>query len=103
MQESIKFKLIIDDRLCKFLMLYRSPSQSHGEFESFLNNFESTLEVIPQNNPFLVVALGDFKAKSMNWDVNDKTSLEGLQIDSLTSRFGLYWIGLDWYSLFHVN
>lgn len=73
--------------LCKFLMLYRSPSQSLDEFESFLKDFESSLKVITQNNPFLVIALGDFNPKSLNWDDNDQTSFDISQIALLHRSF----------------
>ena len=67
-----------------------SPSQSHDKFEFILENFESNLQVITQNNLFVVLAVRDFNAKSMNWNANDRTSFRGLQIDSLTQAFSLY-------------
>lgn len=42
-------------------------SQPHDEFECFFKNFKSNLEVITQNDPFLVLASGDFNVKSRNW------------------------------------
>ena len=41
-------------------------------------------------DPFLVTKIGDFNAKSSYWWSGDKTSQEGLQIDSLTSFYGLH-------------
>ena len=41
----------------------------------FKKIFESYLKVAVPYNFFLVFALGDFNAKLMNWDVNDKISL----------------------------
>ena len=41
-------------------------------------------------NPLLVVANGDFNAKSSNRFCQDKTSFEGDAIGNLTSHFGLY-------------
>ena len=41
------------------------------------------------NNPFLLVAIGDFNAKSTNWCTNDQTSFEGNKIEHITSQFGL--------------
>ena len=43
-----------------------------------------------QRNPFLVVAIGDFNAKSSNWFCHDKTNFEGDAIENLTSQFGLH-------------
>ena len=43
-----------------------------------------------QNNPFLVVLLGDFNAKSSNWCKNDITTTEGKAIENISSQFGLH-------------
>ena len=40
-------------------------------------------------NPFLIVALGDFNAKTANWYKNDISSYESLKIDTITSQSGL--------------
>ena len=52
------------------------------KFENLIQNFYS-------KQPFLITILGDFNANSSNWYDGDKTSPEGLQIDSLTSFYGL--------------
>ena len=75
---------------CKFICLYRSPSQTNGEFESFLKNFKVTLDKIHEDNPFMISVLGDFNAKSNNWCKNDITSHEGSMIDAVTSNYGLH-------------
>ena len=79
LQESISFELRIGSKCCKFSCLYRSPSQTQDEFETFLKNFEQ----------FMTVVLGDFDAKSNNWCKADITSLEGSKIDTITSSYGL--------------
>ena len=70
--------------------LYRSRSQSQDDFETFTENLELNLENMVQTNPFLVVAIGDFNAKSSNWFCHDKTNFEGDAIENLTSQFGLH-------------
>ena len=75
---------------CKFICLYRSPSQTNGEFESFLKNFELTLDKIHEDNPFMISVLGDFNAKSNNLCKNDITYHEGFMIDAVTSNYGLH-------------
>ena len=40
------------EKLCNFIILYRSPSQSQDDFESFLKNFELNLDTISANKPF---------------------------------------------------
>ena len=82
LQESICFELKIANKSCNFLSVYRSPSQS-----TFT---ELNLENLEQRNPFLVVAIRDFNAKSSNWSCHDKTNFEGDAIENLTSQFGLH-------------
>ena len=62
LQECINFHLI-DDKLCRFIMLYQFPNQSHDEFNSFIKNLELNLDKATTYNPFLVVVLGGFNAK----------------------------------------
>ena len=90
LQESICFELKIGDKTCNFLSLYRSPSKSQDDFETFTENLELNLENLRQRNPFLVVAIGDFNGKSSNWFCQNKTSFEGNAIENLTSQFGLH-------------
>ena len=86
----ISFKIIIGDKCCKFICLYRSPSQTNNEFESFLKNFELILDKIHEENPFKISVLGDFSAKSNNLCKNDTVSLEGSIIDAVTSNYALH-------------
>ena len=88
LQECINLELIIRGNLCSFIILYRSPSQTH-DFQTFMKNFELNLEEI-KKNPFLTVALGDFNAKSQTWCKNDKTSYKGSKLDILTCSHGLH-------------
>ena len=50
---------------------------------------ELNLETLCQNNPFLIVLIGDLNAKSKNWYSHDKTSHEGNEIENVTAQFGL--------------
>ena len=75
--------------MCSFFCLYKSLSQTRDIFQTFADNFELTLDSIINKNPFLIVALGDFIAKTTNWYKNDITSYEGLKTDTITSKFGL--------------
>ena len=42
-----------------------------------------------QRNPFLVVAIGDFNAKSSNWFCQDKTNFEGDATENKIFQFRL--------------
>ena len=84
LQESIYFQLKICDKLCNFISLYRSPSESQDEFEKRSENLERNLDRLFQNNPFSVVVIGDFNVKSSNWYYHDKSSSEGNAVDTIT-------------------
>ena len=90
LKECLNFELKIGDKSCNFIALYRSPSQSQDDFETFSDNFEMTLETLAQKGSFLTTIIGDFKAKSCNWYSHDKTSFEGSTMESITSQFGLH-------------
>ena len=92
LNECISFELRIGGKVCKFLTLYRSPSQNRDEFETFLDNLELNFDHMADKNPYLMVALGDFNAKSNSWYRNDSTDTEGSKIDILTSTFGFHQI-----------
>ena len=75
-----------------FLALYTSPNQAQDQFESVTRSCELTLDKLSQQNPYLVIALGDFNAKPDNWLKNGNTPNEGNEIDLISSNFGLYQI-----------
>ena len=80
---------MISNKLCNFISLYRSPSQSSDEFEDFVYNLDLTLEALTQKNPFLTAIIGDFNAKFNKWCSADKTTPEEAKLDNLTSQYGL--------------
>ena len=55
---------MIGNKIRNFIALYRSPSQNQDDFQAFIDNLEMNLETLAQRNPFLMVVLGDFNAKS---------------------------------------
>ena len=90
LKECLNFELKIGDKPGNIIALYRSPSQSQDDFETFSDNFELTLETLAQKSSFLTTIIGDSNAKSSNWYSHDKTSFEGSTIESITSQFGLH-------------
>ena len=68
--------------------MYRSPSQSSTEFESFLSGFEDMLSSVLFSKSRFTVVLGDFNARPSTWSPNDITILTGTLIDSLTTTHG---------------
>ena len=69
-------------------VIYRSPSQSTDEFESFLLNFEQLLDDVSQCRPSLSIIIGDFNARSVSWWSNDINTTEGLKLSSMSSSVG---------------
>ena len=64
LHESLNFELRIGGKICQFLSLYRSPSQNKDDSETFLENVELNFDHTAEKNPFMMVVLGDFNAKS---------------------------------------
>ena len=89
LQECINFEVCIGNKICRFIHLYRTPSQSQDEFHDFLRNLEMNLDDSFNSNPFLTTVIGDFNAKSKNWSEGDRSTIEGSKIEFLTSQFGL--------------
>ena len=83
------FLVSITNKICRFIHIYRSPSQKQDKFQEFKSNLEINLDVLSANNPFLIVIIGDFNAKSTNWYLNDVTRFEGLKIEFLASQFAM--------------
>ena len=59
------------------------------KLEISLKNLLINLDSIINKNLFLIVALGNFNAKTTNWYKNDMNSSEGLRIDAITSQLGI--------------
>ena len=89
LQECIVFQILLANKLCNFISLYRSPSQPTDIFDQFADNLKLTLDEVANHNSFLIVVLGDINIKSENNYKHDKTSYEEAKIDALTSQFGL--------------
>ena len=73
---------------CFFTCLYRSPSQSHEELESFCSNLDLLLSNINDQHPACSIIMGDFNAKYWKWCTTDKNNTAGLEIDSITTASG---------------
>ena len=53
LQECINFEIKIADKICNFISLYRSPSQSKDEFESFADNLVAYSRLYRTQKPIL--------------------------------------------------
>ena len=89
LDECIVVEILCNNQKGFLLSLYRSPTQATDEFENFIKNFELLLDALFNSNPYLILILGDFNAKSNSWCEDDHDSLEGTKIETVTSSFGL--------------
>ena len=69
----LRMNLLIEEKAKQ--TIYRSPKQLPDNFETLIDNFELNLETLSQKNLILLVAIGDFNAKSKFWYCNDNTLL----------------------------
>ena len=73
---------------CFFTCLYRSPSQSHEDLESFCYSLDSLLSNINNQHPACSIVIGDFSVKCSKWYTSDKDNTVGLELDSNTTTAG---------------
>ena len=81
-------EISVKNETCFFTCFYRSPSQSHDEFENFCSELNLLLTNINNNQPACSVLLGDFNAKCSKWCSSDKNNIAGLEIDNITTTAG---------------
>ena len=86
--ECLVCEVTIQNKKGYVAVVYRSPSQSTSEFESFLSGLEDLLSNALCSKSQFTVVLGDFNARSPAWWSEDITTLHGTQIDSLTTTHG---------------
>ena len=89
LNECLIFEVSIKNKRGYVVSLYRSPSQTQDEFDIFLINLEQSIGDIIVKNPLFVLITGDFNVRSSNWWKNDLSTSEGIQVDSLTTSYGL--------------
>ena len=89
LQECLNIEFCIGKNFCRLISLYRSPSQTQEEFNTFLDNLESNLETGFLSDLFLTTLIGDFNAKYASWNSKDNSTTGGSKLRLLTSQFGL--------------
>ena len=65
--------LILINKFCSFVALYRSSSQSQDDFATF----EMTFGLLSKKKSYLFVVLGDLNAKLSQWHDKDSSTFEG--------------------------
>ena len=89
LKECLILEVSIKNKRGHVVSVYRSPSQTSDEFDSFITNLEKIVVDISRSNPHFLLLIGDFNAKSSNWSSNDTTTAEGAQLDYFTSLYGM--------------
>ena len=69
LSECLTLELTISNKKGYVATLYRSPSQTSDEFDSFISHLEKLLINITSSDPHFVILLGDFNAKSKSWSI----------------------------------
>lgn len=75
--------------MCNFISFYHSPSQKADSFGSCLEDLKLNLHTMNGNNPFIMVMIGDFNARSSSLCLNDKSNSEWTKIDCLVTQYDI--------------
>ena len=86
--EALLLEMSYNNKKVMVSVIYRSPSQTNDEFDTFLSNFQMLLNDINNRKPSLSVVAGDFNSRCSSWWSNDINTTEGLKLLSLTSSNG---------------
>ena len=86
----ITFELQVSSKICKFVSLYWSLSQTSGRFEKFTDTFELTLDTLAKCKWHLIIVLGDFNMRSRTLYIIDKTTTENAKIGVAASKYKLH-------------
>ena len=89
LRECLTLELTISNKKGYVITLYRSPSLTPNEVDSFISSLEKLLINITSSDPYFLILLGDFNAISKSWPVNDTTAGEGTQLENLTFLCGM--------------
>ena len=74
MKECLATEINVNNEKRFFTCLYRSPSQSHEELESFCSSLDLLLSNINVQHPTCSIVITDFNAKCSKWCTTDKNN-----------------------------
>ena len=89
LSECLVLEVSLKNKKGYLVSLCCSLNQNPDEFELFLTHLENFLPDITSRIPNFMLLLGDFNGKSKTWFINDQSSSEGTQLESLTSLYGM--------------
>ena len=70
-------------------VLYHSPSQSIEQFSLFKQRWEETIININDCSPTILMYIGDFNAKNLEWWNGDSTNLQVTKLAELVAQYNL--------------
>ena len=74
------------------MSIYRTPSQSSNEYDTFFLNFEQVLTYLNSIKPHVMLGTGDFNVRSSSWWSDDIDTVKGTWLESITSYYRLHQI-----------
>ena len=79
-------------RNCKgyICIVYRSPIQDNSKFENFLSDSEELSSKTASLSSLFSLILGDFNTRSSSCWKKDKTTAEGIHVETLTSLYNFH-------------
>ena len=88
LNESIVLKFAFKIKKSYMISLYKSPIQTHDEFDNFLLSLEQFIFDIIARNPFFVLVTGNFDGRAPKCWRNDMTTIDGTKVDLITTSYG---------------
>ena len=89
LKECLIFEISINNMRGYVVSMYRLPSQTSDDFNSFITNLEKRVVDISSSNQYFILMTGDFNAKWSNWSYNETTIAEAARLDYLASLYGM--------------
>ena len=66
-KEALLLEMSYNNKKVMVSVIYRSPSQTNDEFDTFLSNFQMLLNDINNRKPSLSELTGDFNSRCSSW------------------------------------
>ena len=90
LNECLVCELSFGSRCVCLVSICRTPGQSSNECNTFLLNLEQLITYLNSIKPHMLLVTGDFNVRSSGWWSDDTDTIEGTQLKSVTSYYGLY-------------
>ena len=87
-EEALLLEMTYHNKKVIVSVIYRPPSQSINEFDSFLSDFEKLVSDTNNRKPALPIITSDFNVRSQSWWSNDINTTEGSKLLVLSSSNG---------------